>query len=368
LLFLAFARQQPAPKWWFWAGLTAGLAHLTRADGALLLVVAGLIWLWDVFSPQSTRRAQRKERKISAPSALSAVNLLLGYLLVMTPWFVRNWRVWQRPLPTSGTQTIFLTTYDDLFAYGRSFDLTHFLGWGWGNILQSKLDGLLLAGGTFIVVCGIVFLAPLIVWGWLNWWRDEAKRPFLRPLNWYTLLLFASMSLIFTFPGGRGGLLHSSVALWPWLMVLATAGLGYAVEWMATKLPHWEPQKAKPRFAALFVVVAFVISATLFYARADAGLEAEVYAEVGEMLPETAVVMAGNAPGFYYHTSLPSLSIPNEPIPVLQMAANRYGVTHLLLDADHPLPLADIYAQQTAPPGFQLLYARDGYQLYQLAP
>lgn len=226
---------------------------------------------------------------------------------------------------------------------------------------------MLLAGGTFIAVCGVVFLTPLIVWGWLKWWRDAEKRPLLRPLTWYALLLFAAMSLIFTFPGGRGGLMHSSVALWPWLMVLATAGLDSAVDWVAKKLPHWEPHKAKPRFAMLFVVVAFVISATLFYARADSTLEAEVYAELGKMLPETAVIMAGNAPGVYYHTGLPALSIPNEPVPILQEAAARYGVTHLLLDKDHPQPLADLYTQQLVPPGFQLLFARDGYQLYQLA-
>ncbi|WP_420628346.1 glycosyltransferase family 39 protein [Candidatus Leptofilum sp.] len=368
LLFLSFTQQRPAKKWWFLAGLTAGLAHLTRADGALLLIVGGLLWLWQIFSPQSARSAQRKERKISVSSVLSVVNLILGYLLVMTPWFIRNWRLFGRPLPTSGTQTIFLTTYDDLFAYGRSFDLTHFLEWGWGNILQSKLDGLLLAGGTFIAVCGLVFLTPLVVWGWWKWWRDEEKRPYLRPMSWYALLLFASMSLVFTLPGGRGGLLHSSVALWPWLMVLATAGLGYAVEWMATKLPHWEPQTAKPRFAALFVIVAFAISATLFYARADSGLEAEVYADVGAMLPEMAVLMAGNAPGVYYHTGLPALSIPNEPIAIVQEAATRYGVTHLLLDVDHPQPLDELYVQQTSQPGFTLLFVRDGYQLYELTP
>ncbi len=363
LLFLAFTQQRPAKKWWFLAGLTAGLAHLTRADGALLMVAAGFVWLKEI---RDWRLEIEKRSLIS--NFQSPILLLIGYLLVMTPWFIRNWRIWGRPLPISGTQTIFLTTYDDLFAYGRSFNLAHFLDWGWGNILQSKLDGLLLAGGTFIAVCGVVFLTPLIVWGWLKWWRDEGKRPFLRPLNWYALLLFASMSLIFTLPGGRGGLLHSSVALWPWLMVLATAGLGYAVDWMASKLPHWEPQKAKPRFAALFVVVAFVISASLFYARADSALEAEVYGEVGKMVGETAVVMAGNAPGVYYHTGLPALSIPNEPIPVLQEAAARYGVTHLLLDADHPLPLANLYTQQTGMPGFELLFARDGYQLYELVP
>jgi hypothetical protein len=31
--------------WWFMAGVLAGLAHLTRADGLLLLGVGGLIWL-----------------------------------------------------------------------------------------------------------------------------------------------------------------------------------------------------------------------------------------------------------------------------------------------------------------------------------
>jgi hypothetical protein len=118
----------------------------------------------------------------------------------------------------------------------------------------------------------------------------------------------------------------------------------------------------------LFVVVAFVISASLFYTRADVGLEAEVYAEAGEMLPETAVIMAGNAPGVYYHTGLPALSIPNEPISVLQEVAARYDVTHLLLDADHPLPLAQLFEQEASQPGFVLLFARDGYQLYELFP
>ncbi|VAW31607.1 hypothetical protein MNBD_CHLOROFLEXI01-732 [hydrothermal vent metagenome] len=361
LLFLAFAQQKSRKRYWLLAGVMAGLAHLTRADGLLLLGVGGLVWLLEIRG----WRVEAKKR-LSFSTLRSPVLLFFGYLLVMGGWFIRNWLVWERPLPISGSQTIFLTTYDDLFAYGRSFNLSHYLNWGWGNIFQSKLEGLSIAGQTFVGVSGIVFLTPFIVWGWLKWRRDDAKRPLLRPMNWYIFLLFTSMSLIFTLPGGRGGLLHSSVALWPWFMVLATAGIGFAVEWMASKLPHWEAQKAKPRFAALFVALAFVVSAALFYARADEGVEARVYAEVGEMLPETAVVMVGNAPGFYYHTGLPALSIPNEPIPILQEAAAQYGVTHLLLDADHPQPLTNLYTQQTIPPSFRLLYSNEGYQLYAL--
>ncbi|MCP4417855.1 MAG: hypothetical protein GY805_14620 [Chloroflexi bacterium] len=363
LFFLVIAQQKFPKRYWFGAGLMAGLAHLIRADGLLLLGVAGIVWFLEI---KNLRREIDKRLLIS--SLQSPLLLFFGYLLVMSPWFLRNWLVWRRPLPISGAQTIFLTTYDDLFAYGRSFNMAQYLNWGWGNIFQSKLDGLLLAGQTFVAVSGVVFLIPLIIWGWLKWWRDDEKRPLLRPMNWYALLLFASMSLLFTFPGSRGGLLHSSVALWPWFMVLATAGLDFAVEWIAAKLPHWEPQKAKPRFAALFIVVAFVISATLFYARADEGTEARMYSEIGDLLPESAVVMVGNAPGFYYYTGLSALSIPNEPIPILQTAAANYDVTHLLLDADHPLPLVDLYTQKTILPGFHLLHTSDEYQLYEILP
>jgi hypothetical protein len=82
--------------------------------------------------------------------------LLAGYGLIMGGWLLRNGLVMGTPLPTSGTQTIFLTTYADIFAYGRSFDLAHLLAWGWPEIVRSRLDGLSVALQTFVAVAAIL--------------------------------------------------------------------------------------------------------------------------------------------------------------------------------------------------------------------
>ena len=121
---------------------------------------------------------------------------------------------------------MFLTNYDDLFAYGRSFDLAGYLDWGWGNILGSKVRALSLGLQSLIVVSGMVFLTPFIVVGWLRSRGDSGKALFLQPFSIYTLLMFLVLTLLFTFPGERGSIFHSSIAIWPWMTALAASGIG----------------------------------------------------------------------------------------------------------------------------------------------
>jgi hypothetical protein len=341
--------------WWLVAGLMAGVAHLTRADGVLLLVVGVWVWLLTIESWHFWRL--RIKELIS--NLQSLISLFLGYLLVMGGWFIHNWQVLGRPLPTVGTQTLFLRDYDDLFAYGRSFNLHYFLDWGWGNILQSKWEGVSLSGQTFVAVSGLIFLTPFIVWAWLKLGRGE-KRGMLRPFAWYTFVLYAVMSLVFTLPGGRGGLFHSSAAIWPWMMALAAVGLGLAVDWFAARLSHWQPERAKRMFAGIFVGIAFIMSFAIGLGGFDDDQEAQIYEAIGARLPPDAVVMVGNAPGFYYHTGLSAVSIPNEPIPILLEAASAYHVTYLVLDVNRPRPLISLYEDPTQSPQILLI---DRYEM-----
>ncbi len=360
LLCLAWIQEKPVGQtavFWLLPGLLAGLAHLTRADGLLFLLVAIGVWLV---------AARPKGTPFLLTTHLPALFfLLVGYLSIMGGWFLRNWLVWGRPLATAGGQTIFLTTYDDLFAYGRTFNLSTFLAWGWENILQSRLEGVSLALQNFVAVCGLIFLTPFVVWGW---GKVARERPFLRPLNWYTLALFVAMSLIFTFPGGRGGLYHSSAALWPWCMALAPVGISQAVAWMAARLPHWQPERAKRLFSALFVAVAFIVTLAVGLPRAAGDGAGDVYEQFAESLPETAVVMVGDAPGFYYHTGRAAVSLPNESLPMLLQAADRYGVGYLVLDKNRPFPLKDLYEGHENHPRLQRLDEKQGYQLYGVRP
>ncbi|MGD2049437.1 MAG: hypothetical protein PVH03_08080, partial [Chloroflexota bacterium] len=48
--------------WWLIAGLMAGFAHLTRADGSLLLIVAGIVWLIEAWGSWKKERNQPEEK------------------------------------------------------------------------------------------------------------------------------------------------------------------------------------------------------------------------------------------------------------------------------------------------------------------
>ncbi|MCB0020423.1 MAG: hypothetical protein KDE09_21675, partial [Anaerolineales bacterium] len=249
LWYLALARTGDQRRHWFGAGLLAALAHLSRADGLLFLGIGGLL-LWP----------RRWDRQTLLAQVQSGLFLLVGYLLLMGPWLLRNWRALGRPLTTAGSQTLFLTNYDDLFAYGRQFSLAEYLAWGGGNILSSKLAGLSTALQTFIAICGLVFLTPLIIVAWRQLWRNAETRVRILPLTLYTVLLFVAMSLFFTFPGMRGGLFHSTTAIWPWLMALAPAGLRQSIQWIAARRPSWQPATAWRVFAPALVVLALALT------------------------------------------------------------------------------------------------------------
>lgn len=359
LSLLAVGRTSSRRAWWAVAGLSAGAAHLARADGLLLLLVALFIWLLDVLD-------RRHQESYLGKPWLDLIYLLGGYFLVMGGWFAHNWAVLGRPLPTAGTQSLFLTAYDDLFAYGRSFDLGTLLDWGIGNILRSRLDGLVAALQTYVAVTGLIFLAPFIIVGLVSALRRPRSRELLRPVIVYAVALFISNSLLFTFPGMRGSLFHSSAALWPWFMALAAGGIGAAVDWTAARLSHWQPERAKRLFSAMFIIVALALSLYVSQYRLTPDEDPDSFRHIGRILEPSAVVMVGNAPALHYYTDLAAVSVPNEDVDVLLKAADRYGVTHLALNHNRPLPLNDLYLGREQHPRLRLVESFDDVRLYEV--
>lgn len=357
LLALAWAQEKGHGRLWLLAGAGAGLSHLARADGLLVAFVAGLVWLWWL-----------RERQPATVAALRAAGLLaLGYLLPMAPWFWHSYRVTGSAFSTVGAQTIFLTEYNDVFAYGRSFDLAHYLAWGWSNIVRSKLSAIWLALQTFIAVTGLTAFVIFVVLGWLAHWRRPEQRRFLRPATLYTLALYTVMTLVFTFPGRHGSLLHSSTAIWPWSMALAPAGIAASVDWVAARRRTWRPRQARPLFAVGFLIIAYAVTFTVAGGQPLRREEAALYQRLAAQLPADAVVMTGDPPGLHYHTGRRAIAIPNGGPDVLIEAARRYGAGYLLLDPDVPHGPRELVEQAESYPGVQpaanLGY---GYTLYAL--
>jgi hypothetical protein len=324
----------------FLIGVLAGLAHLTRADGILLLPVVALAPL--IFL--QLRNTQHAIRNTYHVSRITFV--ILGYLLVMTPWFLRNLSVIGSPLSTTGTKTLWLTNYDDLFCYGCDLSLRSYLAWGWHNILRSKLFALWTNFQRFWAENCLIFLLPFTI---IGFYRLRRRPPFILSLI-YFFLIYLTHSLAFTFPGWRGGFFHASGVLLPFLYAAAVEGLDVTVGWVARRRRNWNRRQAKAVFATAAVVGAVALSV---YATAeklpvwkDAGA---IYRQVDRWLDvhqvsDSTVIMIGNPPGFWYHTHRPAVVVPNGDVAALLAAAEQYRVEYLLLDWNHPAPLAALYA------------------------
>lgn len=326
-------------------GLLVGLAHLTRADGVVLLPVVALA---PVLS-RSRRDMQSASGTLhSRPRAIIRFLLLVlvGYLLAMAPWFVRNVRTIGQPLSPAGTKTLWLRTYDDIACYGCDLSLRSYLAWGWGNILGSKFSALWINFQRFLAENCQVLLLPFVLVG-----LYRLKRCLSFALSiFYLFLLYLTHSLVFTFPGWRGGFFHSSGALLPFLYVAAMEGLDTAVGWAARRRRSWNLPQARVVFTAAVMVSALALS---LYALAQTlptwrGADA-AYQEIGAWLKandvqSSAVVLVNNPPGFTYHTGMPSVVVPNGDVETLAAVADRYRVAYVVLDRNRSEGLAEVYA------------------------
>ena len=82
------------------------------------------------------------------------VALILGYVLVMLPYFARNLREIGTPLPLGGTQAIWFDQYDDLFNYPPDSSPQTLFAGGLTALIDSRRDAVINNFWTFVAVEG----------------------------------------------------------------------------------------------------------------------------------------------------------------------------------------------------------------------
>jgi hypothetical protein len=280
--------------------------------------------------------------------------MTVAYLLVMSPWFARNLREIGTPMPLGGAQGIWFREYNDIFNYPPDASPATLFADGLGAFIASRWEAFSNNLGTFIAVEGWVVLTPLMLLGlWVR--RRDA---FLRGFWLYALGLHLVMTLVFPFPGYRGGLLHSAAALVPWWAALGVVGLDAAVEWVAKRRRRWNAVTAKRIFSAGLVGAALLLSLMIALPNRvpPPGLPA-LYRELRDALPADARLMINDPAQLYYFTGLGGVVLPNETPDVIPQIARQYGVRYLLLEgvtADG-LPTAaprGLWSLVNAPPDF----------------
>jgi hypothetical protein len=322
---LAYERGESprAWAWWAGAGFFAALADLTRADGLLLLGVAGLFALFH----------RRRWRALAA--------LLLAYVLAMAPWFARNLTTYGSLQPPSGLSALWLLDYNDLFNYPPNLNAADFFRAGVGEILHVRWVGFLGNLATVVGVLHMVFLLPFSVIGFWLRRRDALMAAALL----YAAALFGAMTVLFPLPGVRGGLLHSGGALLPFVFTASLAGL----RWAVSRRRRWNQRQAMRVFGAACIVYAVAVTGYVLFLRLPPWNESHaVYAEIGAELEAIgaepdALVMSNDPPAFYTMTGRGGVPLPNGDETTLLRAARDYGVRYLVVDANVPEGLAALY-------------------------
>jgi hypothetical protein len=330
-------------RWWLWglAGICAAIAHLTRADGILLVAVLIAVAMF-----------LRTGRSLTA-RGLDCLLILVGYVAIMAPWWARNLSVFGGIQASGGLSTLWLLEYDEMFNYPAQLTAARYFNGGWGLIVQSKLEALRTNLERFVGELNIVFLAPFSIISLLRRWRHD----WLLPAVLYGLALFAAMTFAFTWPGANGGWFHSSGALIPFMMPAAALGVDDAVNWIARRRRSWRPAQARGVFGAATVMIAVLLTAYIVVNRV-VGLPFSgqfvwnnadtVYRELGDVLdamdvPRNAPVMVADPPGFYTHTGHGGIPLPNGDEETLLRAADEYGVEYVVVDVNVGRPLKSLY-------------------------
>jgi len=333
---LAEASQSRRAGWWLVSGVLLGLSHLARADAPLMLLPV----LYALLR--------------SRPVRPSAVGLLVsGYAVVMTPWFVRNLLVAGWPLNPGGVRVLWMLGYDDLFSYPASgLSLGRWLEAGLAAHLELRLSSAGVMLQRALAENGLVFLGPFMLLGAARLW----SRVHVRIAVVYLIGLFAGLTLAFPAIGARGAYFHASVAAMPILWSLAPVGVAAGTQWVGARR-GWNIPQAVKTFTAGGVVFAGLLTLILLARRIPTssgggwGSGSEVYGAVGEQLArmdaDRALVAVNNPPGFFAATDWPAVVIPNGDPSVLHQVVQRYGVGWIVLDANHPQGLAELYADPT---------------------
>ncbi len=399
LLVSALAAQHRSSRGCFAAGLCAGFAHLTRADGLFVFLVA--LWALRHASLHDAPPLTAPASRLTNLPITNYLSLTFGYLLIMFPWLIRNLIVVGAPLAPGGSRALWLTEYNDLFNYpADSLTLSRYLATGWGSILAGKGWALKTNLSRLIGEQGLVVASPFIV---IGLWRLR-RAPLYAPALIYFLLLFGLMTFVFTFPGPRGGLFHSGAALLPFFFPAAVVGLDASVEagarfqqravrmlaarvspGLSRLFPPWQPERSQPIFAALLLLFAMALTTFVFQARLvgpdwrnprSAQVD-QAYAEVGDWLAKAgdrqSVVAVNNPPSFYYFTGHPSIIVPNGGPEVLLRAMTDFGARWGVLDVNHPAGLASLYHLPASEPRLTLraVFADDANEpvyLFELGP
>lgn len=367
-------------------GAFAGLMHLARADGILWVLFGFLALIWGVFPvrrllhlklPSNNEKVPEHSVKRLSWLIAGGAAILMGYTIVIGPWFLHNLIVTGSILPSGGALSLWLRNYDEIFIFPASvLTFQRWLSQGIGPILIARWDALIWNLKTLVGVQTEVFLLPLIA---LGIWKLRSSRIVQLGISAW-MGIFLVMTLVFPFSGERGGFYHSGAAVQLLLWALAPVGLLEFIDFGRLHR-NWNPLRAQRVFGTGIVILSLGITGLLYSQRViGSNPQSPVwnetwstYQRIENDLRElgaqpTDIVMVNNPPGYYAATGRSAVVTPEGGLDAIRSAADYYHVKYLLVEKNHVSSLNTFYDLPRDQDFLQYLNTSVEVQLYQISP
>ncbi|MBI9047581.1 MAG: hypothetical protein JEZ06_24060 [Anaerolineaceae bacterium] len=276
---------------------------------------------------------------------------IIGYFLVMGPWFIRNIIDLGVLMPQAGYKTIWLTNYNDFFLFTTDeLNPQNWLGIGWQEHLNVRFDALIYNLQTSLLVQTEIFLLPLIIFGFYHLRnKDEAKAVVI---FWGAILFI--MTLVFPLAGRRGGFLHSGSSVQIMFFILAAEGFDRVLIWMS-KMRKWNYEEAYRFLSIGLIGLAIIFTALIFIEKVGSNNLTEISwddsyehykiieAQIQDIGSAEGRVMVNNPPGYYLVSRRQAVVIPWGDIDTVVSAANKYDCDYLILEKTNESGLQELY-------------------------
>jgi hypothetical protein len=284
---------------------------------------------------------------------------LIGYLLVMSPWMLRNLSVFGTFMPPGSGYLLWMTDYNQIFSLTPEiYTFQSLIANGLLEVIKVRGLALLENIGTAIFAQGMIVLFPLVLIGISGYWRMARVK--LGVLGWFVLIIVESF--LFPYPSVRGGFFHAGAAFQPLWFALAPLGL----ETLFTSFLKIKKLRLKTvtLFQFSLAVVVMIFSVMLVKMRViDTGWnEGEyLYKNVDHVLVEQGaqpqdIVMTRNPPAYFIMTTRQAIIVPYGNIQTAIDAARKYNVSYFILEREGAFgDLADLYDQPENYPSFDYL-------------
>ena len=348
---------------WLFLGLLAGLMTLSRSDG--------LLWLGITLVFAFLRAPKESFLHFTNYFLRFSLFALLGFLLIMSPWYARNLNVYGSLMAPGGSRVLWLANYEQTFIYPpTALTMQSFLALGWDHIIADRLWALNNNLQSGFAAHGGIILFPFIIAGIIYYWKDERVK--LACLAW--LILFLVMTFVFPFAGARGAFFHAGAALQPMWWSLAPLGLESIL--LSLRKRGIGNDNNRVVFRSALIMVAMILTVYVVYARLftlgwgegeDANYPVIEQFLVDNGIENDDIVIVRNAPGYYLETGRSAISIPYGGEQAILDAADQFNAGYLVLEPAAVLdPIKDLFHNPEHSDKFVYLGELDGAHIYRL--